>query len=280
MRETIGRVAAGAIAAQILKRDLGMQTIAWVDSIGEIDSPVFAEPPGTPDQVDASLVRCPHEPSSQKMIELIEAVKKQGDSVGGVIGVIVRGVPPGLGEPVFDKLEAELAKACLSISACKGFESGSGFRGTRLLGSEHNDIFYNENAPADASAPPVPYDNIPDLQTKTNHSGGIQGGITNGMPVLLRLAFKPVATIHQFQDTVNEYGAAESLRPGGRHDPCVLPRAVPIVEAVVNNTLLDAYLRQRARNPEWWLRFVRPEGRGLPDQNETGEDPVNLSESG
>jgi chorismate synthase len=264
VRETIGRVAAGALAGQILEHDLGLRTVAWVDSVADIDSPVFDHPPADREAVDASLVRCPHTETSERMIAAIEAARKAGDSLGGTLGVIVHNVPPGLGDPVFDKLEADLAKACLSISACKGFESGSGFAGTRLRGSEHNDLFYNratgDGATTDrdpSGPPPVPFEQVPDLGTYSNRSGGIQGGISNGMPILLRLAFKPVATIQQFQTTVDEYGNQVELRPGGRHDPCVLPRAVPIVESVVNLVLMDAYLRQRAINPEWWLRYVR-----------------------
>ena len=264
VRETIGRVAAGALAGQILKHDLGMENIAWVESVADIDAAGLQNPPANRDVVDASLVRCPVADASQRMIAAIDVARKAGDSLGGTIGVVVNNVPPGLGDPVFDKLEADLAKACLSISACKGFESGSGFAGTLLRGSEHNDLFFNPDArnpnagqANPDAAGPVPFADVPDLKTHTNRSGGIQGGISNGMPITLRLAFKPVATIQQFQETINEYGQAEQLRPGGRHDPCVLPRAVPIVESVVNLVLMDAYLRQRAQNPEWWLRYVQ-----------------------
>ncbi|MCR9143948.1 MAG: chorismate synthase [bacterium] len=265
VRETIGRVAAGALAGQILKHDLGIETIAWVDSVADIRADLIDQAPENRADVDASLVRCPHSETSEKMITAIEGARKAGDSLGGTIGVVVNNVPPGLGDPVFDKLEADLAKACLSISACKGFESGSGFEGAMMRGSEHNDLFYNtEEAAAgdgtngqEAATGPVPFEQVPVLKTRTNRSGGIQGGITNGMPITARLAFKPVATIQQFQETINEAGQAEQLRPGGRHDPCVLPRAVPIVESVVNLVLMDAYLRQRAANPEWWVRFVQ-----------------------
>ncbi len=292
VRETIGRVAAGALAGQILKHDLGIETIAWVDSVADIDAGLLEQPPTDRDSVDASLVRCPHSGSSDRMITAIEGARKAGDSLGGTIGVVVNNVPPGLGDPVFDKLEADLAKACLSISACKGFESGSGFAGTRVRGSEHNDIFINPEgdanaAPAKADAAngssgkqaldgPVEFMDVPVLQTRTNRSGGIQGGITNGMPITMRLAFKPVATIQQFQETINEAGQPEQLRPGGRHDPCVLPRAVPIVESVVNLVLMDAYLRQRAANPEWWLRFVaarREQQTQNTSRNSTGVAP-------
>lgn len=267
VRETIARVIAGSVASQILKEDLGIETIAWVDSIGPIQSNVMNNPPTSIEEVDKSLVRCPDLEVSKKMIQLIEDVRKEGDSIGGTIGVIVRNVPPGLGEPVFDKLEAEFAKACLSIPACKGFESGSGFEGTKLKGSQHNDEFYipgkehlpdnneiNKNREIKRTEG---FFNIPDLKTKTNYSGGIQGGISNGMPILLRLAFKPTATIHKVQKTVSESGDPVNLLAGGRHDPCVLPRAVPIVESVINLVLIDMYFQQRAKYPEWWLKYVK-----------------------
>lgn len=266
VRETIARVIAGSVAAQILNQELNIQTIAWVDSIGPIQSDVMKNPPQSLEEVDRSLVRCPDLNATEEMIKLIEKIKKEGDSIGGTIGVIVRNVPPGLGEPVFDKLEAELAKACLSIPACKGFESGSGFEGTKLKGSEHNDEFYipgkeplsetvlNRNREIKRVEG---FENIPELKTKTNYSGGIQGGISNGMPIIIRLAFKPTATIHKVQRTVTESGVPVNLLAGGRHDPCVLPRAVPIVESVVNLVLIDMYFRQRAIYPEWWLRYVK-----------------------
>jgi chorismate synthase len=267
VRETIARVIAGSIASQILKEDLGIQTIAWVDSIGPIGSRVWQNPPNSIEEVDQSIVRCPDLEATEKMVQLIEEVRKEGDSIGGTIGVIVRNVPPGLGEPVFDKLEAELAKACLSIPACKGFESGSGFEGTKLRGSQHNDEFYvpgKEDLPLNSEVQKnreikriEGFENIPRLKTRTNYSGGIQGGISNGMPILLRLAFKPTATIHKVQKTVSESGEPVNLLAGGRHDPCVLPRAVPIVEAVVNLVLIDMYFRQRAIYPEWWLQYVK-----------------------
>ncbi|MBX7058404.1 MAG: chorismate synthase [Leptospirales bacterium] len=258
VRETIGRVAAGAIAEQILETELGLTTVAWVDSVASIEAGLMDKPPASRAEVDRSLVRCPHAERSEQMIALIEAMKKEGDSAGGTLGVVVYNAPPGLGEPVFDKLEAELARACLSIPACKGFESGSGFAGTRMRGSEHNDAFFNLEAapPSPGQAPPA-YDSIPRLATRSNRSGGIQGGISNGMPITMRLAFKPVATIKKPQETVSESGAAAELRAGGRHDPCVLPRAVPIVEAAVSLTLMDMYLRQAARNPSWRVRFSR-----------------------
>jgi len=267
VRETIARVIAGSIASQILKEDLGIQTIAWVDSIGPIGARVWQNPPNSIEEVDQSIVRCPDLEATEKMVQLIEEVRKEGDSIGGTIGVIVRNVPPGLGEPVFDKLEAELAKACLSIPACKGFESGSGFEGTKLRGSQHNDEFYvpgKEDLPLNSEVQKnreikriEGFENIPRLKTRTNYSGGIQGGISNGMPILLRLAFKPTATIHKVQKTVSESGEPVNLLAGGRHDPCVLPRAVPIVEAVVNLVLIDMYFRQRGIYPEWWLQYVK-----------------------
>ncbi len=265
VRETIGRVIAGSVAEQILKNDLNIETIAWVDSIGTIESNTFQNPPKSRNEVDQSLVRCPNLEISELMIKEIEKTKKEGDSLGGTIGVIIRNVPPGLGEPVFDKLDAELAKACLSIPACKGFECGSGFAGTKMKGSEHNDEFYipdqelffnqiEQNRPIQKV---YGIKNVLDLKTKTNYSGGIQGGISNGMPIILRLAFKPTATIHKVQKTVTETGMQINLLAGGRHDPCVLPRAVPIVESVVNLVLIDMYYRQRAIYPEWWQKYVK-----------------------
>lgn len=266
VRETVARVIAGTVAAQILKEDLNIETIAWVDSIGEVDSKVMENPPSSVEEVDRSPVRCPDLVASEKMVKLIEEVRKDGDSIGGTIGVIVRNVPPGLGEPVFDKLDAEFARACLSIPACKGFESGSGFAGTRMRGSQHNDSFYVPGKD-DISGDTVErqreirqvegIEKVPELRTRTNYSGGIQGGISNGMPILMRLAFKPTATIHKVQKTVTESGEPANLLAGGRHDPCVLPRAVPIVESVINLVLIDMYFRQRAIHPEWWLRYVK-----------------------
>lgn len=265
VRETIGRVIAGSVAEQILKDELNIETVAWVDSIGAIESNTFLNPPKSRDEVDQSIVRCPNLEASQHMIEEIEKVKKEGDSLGGTLGVIIRNVPPGLGEPVFDKLEAELGKACLSIPACKGFECGSGFAGTRLKGSEHNDEFYilgkELNSDEIDKSRPIQrvfgIENVLDVKTKTNYSGGIQGGISNGMPILLRLAFKPTATIHKVQKSVTESGMPINLLAGGRHDPCVLPRAVPIVESVVNLVLIDMYFRQRAIYPQWWQKYVK-----------------------
>jgi len=229
-RETAGRVAGGAIAQALLAR-AGVEIVAWVDEVAGIAANVDGATV-TRAHVDTNDVRCPDPAIAQKLIERIEAARKDGDSVGGVIRAIARGVPAGWGEPVFDKLEAELGKAMLSIPAVKGVESGSGFAGTLLTGSQHNDPFYRR---ADGT-----------IGTRTNHSGGIQGGISNGEPITLRIAFKPTATIMRAQDTVDRDGNATVLEPKGRHDPCVLPRAVPIVEAMFALVLADHMLRQRA----------------------------------
>jgi len=233
-RETIGRVAAGAIAKKILALAGGVETRAFVTQVHDIAVPASAlvELP-TLAEIDATPVRCPHAATAAAMIERIKAVRAQGDSVGGVIECRVRGLPTGLGEPVFDRLEADLAKAMLSLPATKGFEIGSGFAGTRLRGSEHNDAF---EARGDR------------VRTVTNRSGGVQGGISNGEELVFRVAFKPTATILQPQQTVDIRGAATELAARGRHDPCVLPRAVPIVEAMTSLVLLDHWLRQSAQN--------------------------------
>ncbi len=230
-RETVGRVAAGAVARQVLAGE-GVEIVGWVDRVGDI---VAGCDPATvtPDAVEAHPTRCPAPAVAAQMEALIRAVRKDGDTIGGVVRCVARGVPPGLGEPVFDKLEADLAKAMLSLPAAKGFESGSGFGGVGLRGSQHNDVFEPGDAPGA-------------IRTRTNHSGGIQGGISNGMPIELAVAFKPVATIFQEQDTVDDQGRAATIRPKGRHDPCVVPRAVVIVEAMVALVLADHLLRQRA----------------------------------
>ena len=230
-RETAGRVAAGAIAQQLLARK-GVTITAWVDEVADIAATVdelAIDRAG----VDINDVRCPDEAAAAKMIERIERARKDGDSVGGVVRAVARGVPAGWGEPVFDKLEADLAKAMMSIPAVKGVENGDGFAGTRLTGSEHNDLFYRKGDGA--------------IGTRTNRSGGIQGGISNGEPITLRIAFKPTATIMRAQDTVDPDGNPTVLQPKGRHDPCVLPRAVPIVEAMFALVLADHALRQAAR---------------------------------
>jgi chorismate synthase len=231
-RETIGRVAAGVVAGKVLDAlHPGISVLAWVSRIHTIESQVD---PGTvtADAIEANAVRCPDAAAAEKMITRIKQARSDGDSVGGVIECVVRGCPPGLGEPAFDKLEADLAKAMLSLPATKGFEIGSGFEGTKLTGREHNDAFeMREGRP----------------RTLTNRSGGIQGGISNGEDIVFRVAFKPTATITSAQQTVTAAGENAELAARGRHDPCVLPRAVPIVEAMVRLVLCDHALRQRAQ---------------------------------
>ncbi len=229
-RETVGRVAAGAVARKLLQVVAGVEVVAWVQRVHEIEAKVE---PGqvTLAQVEANPVRCPDPAAAAQMAERIDAARRAGDSLGGVVACVARNVPPGLGEPVFDKLEADLARALLSLPASKGFEIGSGFAGTRTTGSEHNDPFF--------SGP----DGRP--RTASNRSGGVQGGISNGEDVVVRVGFKPTATIAKAQQTVNKTGESVTLEARGRHDPCVLPRAVPIVEAMVCLVLADHYLRQR-----------------------------------
>jgi chorismate synthase len=229
-RETIGRVAAGAIARKLLAVQADVEIVAWVQRVADQEATVDAAAVARP-QVEANIVRCPDPVAAEAMIALIDAARKDGDSLGGVVEAVARRVPVGLGEPIFDKLEADLAKALLSLPACKGFESGSGFAGTRLRGSQHNDPFYRAER----------------IRTRTNFSGGIQGGISNGEDIVVRAAFKPTATILREQETVDEAGQATTLKPRGRHDPCVLPRAVPIVEAMIALVLADHYLRQRGQ---------------------------------
>jgi len=244
VRETIGRVAAAGLARVILERELGIQTIAWVDSIGEIDSKISeSEYPKSRDFVDRFPTRCPKQTVNDEMETLIRQLRDEGDSVGGVVKAVVKNLPPGLGDPVYDKLDADLAKALLSISACKGFEVGSGFNGTRQTGSIHNDEFYIEEKTGK-------------VKTRTNNSGGIQGGISNGMDLVIRAAFKPTSTIKKEQKTVDDKNKETILLAKGRHDPCVLPRAVPIVEAVINLVLVDAYFYQRALQPKWFLKYA------------------------
>lgn len=230
-RETIGRVAAGAIAEKVLKLNYGIEIVAWVSSVGVIEGVVEADAV-TREIVDQTMVRCPDVAASARMEEAIVAAKQDGDSLGGVVTCVCRNVPAGWGEPVFDKLEAMLAHAMLSIPATKAFEVGSGFEGTPMRGSVHNDSFVMKGDR---------------LGTRTNRSGGIQGGISNGEPVLFRVAFKPPATISKAQPTVNLDGEDVVLEAKGRHDPCVVPRAIPIVEAMAAMVLLDAGLRQASR---------------------------------
>jgi chorismate synthase len=247
VRETIARVAAAGLARRILERDLGIRTVAWVDSIGEIDSNISENSyPKSREEVDVNPVRCPDKETASKMERLILDLRNEGDSVGGIIKAVVYNLPPGLGDPVYDKLDGDLAKAILSIPACKGFELGSGFSGTRLFGSNHNDEFY--------------IDDKKRVRTRTNHSGGLQGGITNGMELVIKAAFKPTSTIKKEQKTVNSLNEETTLKARGRHDPCVLPRAVPIIEAAINLVLIDAYFYQRALQPEWYEKWVLNRG--------------------
>jgi chorismate synthase len=230
-RETIGRVAAAAIALQVLRTLIpDIEVIAWVKSIQHLEANVD---PNTIDAatVESNIVRTGDPAMVEPMIEHIKAIRSQGNSVGGVIECVIRGCPPGLGEPIFDKLEADLAKAMLSIPATKGFEIGSGFAGTMLTGREHNDAFVMEGDK---------------VRTASNRSGGVQGGISNGESIFFRVAFKPTATIMTNQQTVTSDGQNTELQGKGRHDACVLPRAVPIVEAMAILVLTDHLLRQRA----------------------------------
>jgi chorismate synthase len=233
-RETIGRVAAGAIAQKVLAANLpGYQCLAYVHTVRDILATV--DPAAlSRELIESNIVRTADPIAAEKMIALIEEMRKEGNSVGGVVECVVRGVPTGLGEPVFDKLEADLAKAMLSLPATKGFEIGSGFGGSRMTGLQHNDEFYT--------------DETGKIRTRTNRSGGIQGGISNGEEIVFRVAFKPTATVLREQNTVTTSGEATTLKARGRHDPCVLPRAVPMVEAMVHLVLCDHWLRQRAQN--------------------------------
>ena len=230
-RETIGRVAGGAIARKWLAAEYGVEIVAYVKRVRDIEANVDPELVSA-DEVEDNIARCPDPDVAARMIERIQSARKDGDSLGGVVECAARGVPPGWGEPVFDKLEADLARAMLSLPACKGFEIGSGFGGTYMTGSQHNDPFYNDGGR---------------IRTRTNNSGGVQGGITNGESVIIRAAFKPTATIMREQDTVDVDGNATTLRGRGRHDPCVLPRAVPIVESMTALVLADHALRQRGQ---------------------------------
>jgi chorismate synthase len=230
-RETIGRVAAGAVARKVLRRfSAKIEIIAYVIQIGEVAAKIDKSKVRMKD-VEANIVRCPDRVMAEEMISLIENTRADGDSLGGVIECVARGVPAGLGEPVFDKLEADLAKAMLSLPATKGFEIGSGLAATRMRGSEHNDAFEMREGR---------------VRTSTNFSGGIQGGISNGEEIYFRVAFKPTATIARAQKTVTAARAETKVAAKGRHDPCVLPRAVPMVEAMAALVLCDHALRQRA----------------------------------
>ena len=228
-RETVGRVAAGAIARKLLAFAADIEVLAWVRSVHDVEAKIDPSQVSL-EAVEQSLVRCPEATAAEEMVRRIDAAREQGDSLGGVVECVARGVPPGLGEPVFDKLEADLAAGLMSLPATKGIEIGSGFASTKMTGSEHNDPFI----PGEDGRP----------RTASNRSGGIQGGISNGEDIVLRVAFKPTATIAKAQDTVTRAGKAATLEAQGRHDPCVLPRAVPIVEAMVCLVLADHWLRQ------------------------------------
>jgi chorismate synthase len=230
-RETVGRVAAGAIAKKILRERYDVEVLAYVEQVQRVVADVDLEKVRARD-IEANIVRCPDQSAAEKMISVIERARKAGDSVGGIVVGVARGVPAGWGDPVFDRLDADLAKAMLSLPASKGFDIGSGFRGVWMTGTEHNDPFR-------ARAGRV--------ITTTNHSGGVQGGISNGQTIYFRVAFKPVATIMHDQETVDEHFRNTTLKGRGRHDPCVLPRAVPIVEAMTALVLVDHALRHKAQ---------------------------------
>jgi len=232
-RETLARVAAGAVAKKYLSQILGIEIVSYVRSVGDIVTDI--DPASVHEKdVERTIVRCPDKKVADKMISLIQTVRDDGDSIGGVIQAYVRNVPVGLGEPVFDKISADLAKAMVSINAVKGFEIGSGFEGTKMRGSQHNDVFSVEGG---------------SLHTLTNHAGGTLGGITNGQPIHFRVAFKPVSTIRKAQDTVGIDGKPTTVEAHGRHDPCVLPRAVPVVDAMTAIVIMDHYLRTKTISP-------------------------------
>ena len=236
-RETTSRVIAGAIAKQLLRERTNTEILSWVQSVGDIYANIDATDPESlssvnTGQVEANDIRCPDPVAAEQMMDSINEARQAGDSVGGTLLTRVTSVPLGLGDPVFDRLEANLAKAMLSIPATKGFEIGSGFSGTKLKGSEHNDPYYTDESGT--------------VRTSTNYSGGVQGGISNGEAIYFRVAFKPTATISKPQTTITTDGQETELEAKGRHDPCVLPRAVPIVEAMTALVLLDHYLLQKA----------------------------------
>lgn len=232
-RETAGRVAAGAIARKLLAHRFSVEVVGWVAKVGRLVADCDVEKVSRV-EVERTPIRCPDPAAAERMIQAVEAARRDGNSLGGVVTCAVRGCPPGWGEPVFDRLEADLAKAVLSLPASKGFEIGSGFAGTDLTGLEHNDEFYMEG------------DRV---RTRTNRSGGVQGGITNGETIYFRVAFKPTATILHEQHTVDVRHAETTIQGRGRHDPCVLPRAVPMVEAMATLVLADHALRHDAIRP-------------------------------
>jgi len=228
-RETAARVAAGAVAKLLLKQ-IGVEVNAFVSQVGTIKAPHYTQLDLA--RTEDNIVRCPHGETAERMIDLIDQVRLDRDTIGGIVTGVIKHTPVGLGEPVFDKLHAELGKAMLSINAVKGFEYGSGFEGVTLRGSQHNDVFYKEE---DGK-----------IRTKTNFSGGVQGGISNGEDIYFHVAFKPVATIMQDQESVDKHGNDATVSGKGRHDPCVVPRAVPIVEAMAALVLADFWLRLKS----------------------------------
>jgi len=231
-RETIGRVAAGAVAEKFLQERYGVEIIAWVNAVSDIDAPAMDMEQLRRNDIDGNAVRCPHGETAAKMAVAIVEARDAGDSLGGIVYCVCRNVPAGLGEPVFQKMEAALAQAMMSIPATKGFGIGSGFAGTRLRGSRHNDPFVKKGER---------------LGTLSNNSGGVQGGVTNGEPVFFRVAFKPPATISRPQETVDFDGNPVTLEAKGRHDPCVVPRAVPIVETMAALVIADLAMIQEMR---------------------------------
>ena len=230
-RETIGRVAAGAVAKKLLRERFGVEVLAYVKQVQRLVAEVNVDTVASA-QIESNIVRCPDTEAAAKMVRLIERMRREGDSVGGIVEGVARGVAPGWGEPVFDRLEADLAKAMLSLPASKGFDIGSGFGGILQKGTEHNDAFRSRAGK---------------VFTTTNRSGGIQGGISNGQTIYFRVAFKPVATVMHEQETIDVDLRNTTLRARGRHDPCVLPRAVPIVEAMTALVLIDHALRHQAQ---------------------------------
>ncbi len=232
-RETVARVAAGAVARRWLGREYGIEIVSWVRQVHQLTADDLDPAAVRREDVESNPVRCPDPDLAEAISDRIQRARSDGESLGGVVETVVRGCPAGWGEPVFDKLDALLAQQYLSLPAAKGCEIGSGFRGVTMEGSEHNDAFHVEDG---------------HIRTRTNHSGGVQGGISNGMPVTTRVAFKPTSTISHEQKTVTADGEATTLSASGRHDPCVLPRAVPIVEAVTAVVLMDLALRDRGQN--------------------------------
>ena len=247
-RETAGRVAGGAIARKLLQDRHGVEIVAWVSKVHRITAEVDVEAV-TREDVDGTPIRCPDMALAQEMIAAVEAARKAGNSLGGAVTCAVRGCPPGWGEPVFDRLEADLAKATLSLPASKGFEIGSGFGGTDLTGLDHNDEFYMEGGR---------------VRTRTNRSGGVQGGISNGETIYFRVAFKPTATVMREQRTVTRWHEDTTIQGRGRHDPCVLPRAVPVVEAMAALVLADHALRYEAIRPGVGRRPIPASGAPSP----------------